>query len=528
MSFSDEYTERIKLLEAESKRLPRGQAPNDDETPEDDFDVDDVSQYSGLGPRDAENPGEEKRQRPQRLTVPVPGAEPDAKGNVPTQQLNIAAHSYKRIEYFVNRSFNLRNSPDGGALLIFGDPGLGKSQVVQQSVKRIAAAESREYVDISRISNYEDIEQNPEKYFIYADVRASQLQPFDLTGIPNIADTDKPYLQTKQFAWIYLFGLTGISGVIFLDEIGHAHPDVHNALFSLVLDRKVGNTTLSDGTFIVAASNLASEFDVGSGSHALPQPLINRFRITALVADPEEWIEYARKVGIDPFIITFVQHNPTQNFYLKPDAEKNPNDPFPTPRAIFRFNAEFQHIKKEYQGYKRSGKGADVSFWDAVFDAAAHSCGYTWASDFDTYLNHYKKIKWEGYVANPELIKKASGDEMQALKMKIAKLVSSKDEDIYNQIVDVLQHAPMESISSMMTGIREHDDEAANLFYDWLTVGIFKNPETARAWRNFIDPNDPDIPKDHTGRPDPDFSGSILGKVIDQLHSHESHYGVGG
>ena len=522
MSFLNEYTKRKKLFEAEEdeiKRL-RGQMPKDPE-----FDEDDIGQYSDMGPRDPET-GEVARQRPQRLTVPVPGAEPDKQGNLPTQQLNIAAHSYKRLEYFVNRSYHLRNSPDGGALLIFGDPGLGKSQVVQQSVRRIAAADNRQFVDVSKISDYSDIEANPGNYFLYSDVRASQLQPFDLTGIPNIADTDKPYLQTKQFAWIYLFGLTGVAGVIFLDELGHAHPDVHNALFGLVLDRKVGNTSLSDGTFIVAASNLASEFDVGSGSNALPQPLINRFRITALVADPEEWIQYARKSGVDPLIISFVQHNPKTNFYLKPDAEKSPNDPFPTPRAIFRFSAELKEIKREYAQMKKTGRQPEVSIWDAIQEAAAQNCGYTWASDFDTYLNHYRQVNWDNYVESPELITKASGDQMQALKIKVARLVAKRDEAIYNQIVDVLRHAPIESVASMMTNIREHDSDAADLFFDWLTGGMFENPETARAWRNFIDPNDPDIPKDHMGNPSPDYEGSILGKVMDQLHSHESHYGV--
>ncbi len=515
MSFIDEFNKRIAIFEAEEtrenmplKRTRRG-APSGEELADPEGDP---SQFTGMGPMDK---GVEITQIPEPLEVKVAGSDKMTATNIP-------ALSYKRLQFYIDMSYRLRNSSEGGAVLIYGDPGLGKSQVVRQTMENIARSDNREFVDISDISDYSAIQENPEKFFIFADIRASQLQPFDLTGIPQIGSDDKPYLQTKQFPWIYLFSLEGIAGTLFLDEIGHAHPDVHNALFSVILDKKAGALKLSKDVSVISASNLANEFDEASGSRSLPQPLVNRFNVYALVANPQEWEEYAKQYGIDSNIVQFVMLDTSARLFNKPDNDTWDGGPFPTPRSIFKFNAMYKELKKYFANLKNTGQQAAHSFWDEVYTAAASTTGIEWANQFNTHMQHYRDLDWDAYIRNPEQIKNASSHAIRALTVKMGHLINTKNEDTWRQVVNVLQHGPIEHIPSILAELG--DDDTYKQFLDWLMDGNIGDPKTTMAWRNYVDPNDPDLPRDAEGQLDPDFGNSIVGRLMKIMDIHSNIY----
>lgn len=504
MSFIDEYNKRIKLLEADAplENLPRmkkrrqGLGDADLADPEGD-----PSQFTGMGPQED---GVEIVQIPDRLEVKVPGSEK-------LKATNIPALSYKRLQFYIDLSYRQRNSPEGGAVLIYGDPGLGKSQVVKQTMQNIARSEGREFIDITDISDNKFIVANPEKYFIFADVRASQLQPYDLTGIPQIANTDKEHVETKHFPWIYLFSLEGIAGTLFLDEIGHAHPDVHNALFSVILDKKAGDLKLSKDVSIISASNLANEFDEISGSKSLPQPLVNRFNVYALVANPQEWEEYAKSYGIDKNIIHFVMLNSSELLFNKPPADEWDGGPFPTPRSIFKFDAMYKELKRHYANLLNTGQRPSYSFWDEVHTAAAGTTGYEWANKFDAHMKHYRELDWDAYIQNPKLIKKASGHAIRALTVKMGHLIDKRDPETWKQVLNVLQHGPIEHIPSILAEIST--DEIYEEFSDWIIDSEdIGDPKTTLAWRNYLDPNEQ--PRDSKGNLDPDYGNSLMARVM--------------
>lgn len=507
MKFLDEINKRIKVLEADEPiRDPRGLDPLQRSRPlvDPEGDIDTFTRY---GPTDsAGQPAQTNPISSLELTDPSTGK---------SRRINIAAHSYKRIQYFIHRSYRMRNADEGGALLIYGDPGLGKSRVVWDTVNRIAAGQNRQLIDLDKVTDFEAIQAKPDDYFLFVDVRASQLQPFDLIGIPDIADKEKPYVRTKKFPWMWLFSLPNIAGVIFLDEIGHAHPDVQNSLFSLALDKKVGDIKISEDTFICAASNLADEFDLGSGSGAISQPLISRFRVAALVADPEEWVEYAWQNKVEPIIIGFVQHDVENNFYLKPDAVKDPGVPFPNPRSIFRFDREFKEIKREAAEEINSRGHTTTNVWQEVFDAAGLNCGPKWANSFQTYANHYRQINWDSYVENPTLIKKANQDQIIALQKKVVRVIEERTEQRFNEVVEVLQHLATENIPPFFTMLKLYDFDLYKEFKMWLIKGTFANDETAIKWRGFVEWHE-----------DPDYGDSILARISNQMDTHDELYGV--
>lgn len=149
-------------------------------------------------------------------------------------------------------------------LLLLGKSGTGKSQIVQS----IAESLNLPVVDL----------------------RLSQLPPEDLNGLP--APVSSTTTSTQSFGyltpdWFAKF-LPDTPFVLFLDEINQATPATLNALYGIVLDRKVG-AYYNPNMRVVAAGNLLSESDYIT---ELPQPLLNRFVVKTHTVDPKAVIAH--------------------------------------------------------------------------------------------------------------------------------------------------------------------------------------------------------------------------------------------
>jgi hypothetical protein len=86
-------------------------------------------------------------------------------------------------------------------------------------------------------------------------------------------------------------------GIIFLDELNRAHPDVIQAMFSFITSKTIHTHKLPDGWKIVAAGNYANEsFTVTDTSDAA---WMSRFCHIHFVPSPEEFCIHAEKRGAD-------------------------------------------------------------------------------------------------------------------------------------------------------------------------------------------------------------------------------------
>lgn len=180
-------------------------------------------------------------------------------------------------------------------IMIWGAPGIGKSQIIQQSAK----ANNMGLVDM-RLSTYD---------------------PTDLKGIPAIVD--------NRAVWLNLGDLPqeerdGKTGILFLDEINAAPPATTAAAYRLVLDRKIGNYTLPPGWTIVAAGNRESDKGI---TFKMPAPLANRFTHFELEPDFNDWCNWALDSGIHHNTISFIRFRPNQLNNFDPTQRA-----FPTPR----------------------------------------------------------------------------------------------------------------------------------------------------------------------------------------------------
>ncbi|MDJ0779424.1 MAG: MoxR family ATPase [Gammaproteobacteria bacterium] len=183
-------------------------------------------------------------------------------------------------------------------VMLWGPPGVGKSQIVAQVAENHAAA--------------------------LVDIRLSQMEPSDLRGIP--------FKQGDKVEWAIPAMLPdvaahGEAGILFIDEITSAPPSVSAAAYQLILDRRLGEYRVPDHWAIVAAGNRQGDRGV---TYSMPAPLANRFSHYEVEVNLDDWAQWAYHHAIDERIIGFLRFRPDLLFDFNP--EHNPVA-FPSPRS---------------------------------------------------------------------------------------------------------------------------------------------------------------------------------------------------
>ena len=203
-----------------------------------------------------------------------------------------------QLSRVLEREFLSAAQGDHTPAMVWGPPGVGKSQLVAQ----VAARHDAPMIDI----------------------RLSQMEPSDLRGIPfRTADT----VDWAVPAMLPDVTRHGPNGVLFLDEITSAAPTVSAAAYQLILDRRLGHYQVPDGWAIFAAGNRQGDRGV---SYVMPSPLANRFSHFEVEVHLDDWVTWAYGQGIDERVIGFLRLRPELLFDF--DAEHNPSA-FPTPRS---------------------------------------------------------------------------------------------------------------------------------------------------------------------------------------------------
>ena len=178
-------------------------------------------------------------------------------------------------------------------LHIWGAPGIGKSQIVQQVAKKLG----RELTDL----------------------RAVLLDPIDLRGLPSVSGD-----VTRWIPPVFL-PRKG-PGILFLDELTAAPQMTQAACYSLILDHRLGEYLVPDDVYICAAGNPASE----RGVHfQMPRPLRSRFSHAMLVPDLAQWCQWAVANRIPPHIIAYLRFRP-EHLCMPGDLNENT---WPSPRT---------------------------------------------------------------------------------------------------------------------------------------------------------------------------------------------------
>lgn len=202
------------------------------------------------------------------------------------------------ILQILEREFTSTGSAAHTPVMLWGPPGIGKSQIIGQ----IAGKHGVPLIDI----------------------RLSQMEPTDLRGIP--------FRSGERVEWSVPALLPdekrhGARGILFLDEITSAPPTVTAAAYQLILDRRLGEYRAPDGWVIFAAGNRYGDRGV---TYVMPAPLANRFAHYEVEPCLDDWVAWAHASGIDSRVIAFLRFRPDLLFDF--DPAHNPLA-FPSPRS---------------------------------------------------------------------------------------------------------------------------------------------------------------------------------------------------
>jgi len=204
---------------------------------------------------------------------------------------------------FINRKMPLSAMP---SVMLWGPPGVGKSQAVREIADRIREA--------------------TQKKVVVTDVRLLLFNPIDLRGIPT-ANEDKTlavWLKPKIFQ---MDESDKVVNILFLDEISAAPQSVQAAAYQITLDRTVGEHKLPDNCIVMAAGNRVTDKSV---AYKMPKALANRLLHLEVQGSEDAWHEWAVTHGIHEKVVGFLSFRTAD--FMTFDAS-NDDLAFATPRS---------------------------------------------------------------------------------------------------------------------------------------------------------------------------------------------------
>ena len=208
--------------------------------------------------------------------------------------------------------------------MIHGDPGIGKSQVVEQTADELFAGTYGFKIDEQGIVRYPPtkvigapvggtpVPSNAKPYF--RDVRAATLDPVDLRGLPTVKDG-----KTSWAAPDFLL-LDERGGLFFMDEINRGTEMVANACFSLCDKGELGAVKMPETWVIGSAVN-----DKDTGARKLSSALSARFQHFDAQTDLEDVCKVAVRRCWHPSVIAFLRFNTKLLHAYNPLERVSPN-----------------------------------------------------------------------------------------------------------------------------------------------------------------------------------------------------------
>lgn len=190
---------------------------------------------------------------------------------------------------------------------LWGERGIGKSQCVYQIANELSQFEG-EHWDL-------------------VELRIGQMEVGDLIGIPKVENGMTIWARPQ---WFPIKG----KGIIFLDEPNRDNAgDVTQAIFQLVLDKKLHTHVLPEGWKVICAGNPAgddyfvADFDIA---------LMDRFMHFIIKPSVQTWLGWAKNNGICSDILDFINTN--ENLLFISTVDSFNFNIKPTPRSYEMLN----------------------------------------------------------------------------------------------------------------------------------------------------------------------------------------------
>ena len=220
--------------------------------------------------------------------------------------------------------------------------------------------------------------------------------------------------------------------ILMLDELGKASKSVLNALLRIMLERKIGDKSLPEGSLVFATTNMALE---GLGDN-IPAHARNRLcQMKIRKPSAMEWVEdYGINAGVHPVIlgaaIEFPQmfesfenvEDPNMNHYIF--HPKSPRNSFVTPRSLEKASdilKSTEHLPDDVRIHALMGTVGEAAAMDIL----------TLVKLNDTLPS------WEAVIKNPEDTKIPK--DAAASCMMCAKAVQRVERDTFDAWMTYVQ-----------------------------------------------------------------------------------------
>lgn len=224
--------------------------------------------------------------------------------NIPSMNVNriieTLGNAYCTI---IRQQLPLRILP---SVMLWGPPGVGKSQAVRQLAG--------------------EIQSKTGKRTVVTDVRLLLFNPIDLRGIPT-ANADKTLAIWLKPQIFQMDDSDDVVNILFLDELSAAPQSVQAAAYQITLDRVVGEHKLPENCIVIAAGNRTTDKSV---AFKMPKALANRLMHIEVDSSFKAWKEWAIRSGVHPKVIGFLSFR--QNYLMKFDGSSE-ELAFATPRS---------------------------------------------------------------------------------------------------------------------------------------------------------------------------------------------------
>jgi hypothetical protein len=198
--------------------------------------------------------------------------------------------------------------------MIWGPPGVGKSEVVQQ----IATARECELRDVRlNLMDPTDI-----KGFPVPDVAAGHMHWLPANWLPPMLTEQEVKISAKKTETQLL--ANDSKGILFLDEINQAPPSVQAAAYQLLLNRKVGDYELPTGWSMVAAGNRESD---RANAQRMPSALALRLVHLDYDINVDDWCDWALNQGdkVPVELLSFIRFRPDLLHQFDAAQRSSPN-----------------------------------------------------------------------------------------------------------------------------------------------------------------------------------------------------------